>query len=155
MSETVTLSLAKLGDAERIARMSRDLIEVGLGWRWTAARVATQIRCPDTCVVVARTRQRLIGFAIMHFLTVDAHLLLLAVHPSWQRLGIGQRLIEWLEKSARVAGITSIHLEVRASNKNAQTFYRALGYRETTVAPRYYNSRESALRMIHNLRVTP
>lgn len=154
MPENVVLSLAKPADAQQIALMSRDLIESGLGWRWNGTRIIEQIRCPDTCIVAARCQERLIGFAIMHFLEEDAHLLLLAVRPAWQRHGIGRRLIEWLEKSARIAGIATIHLEVRASNKGAQVFYRKLGYHNVKLLPRYYNGREPALLMAHNLRVT-
>lgn len=145
------MSLARLADAKQIALMSRDLIETGLHWKWTPAKIAAQIRCPDTVVVVARSREPLIGFAIMHFLEEHAHLLLLAVAPAYQRSGTGRQLLEWLEKSARVAGIATIHLEVRASNHSARAFYRTLGYRNAQVVPGYYG-RESAVRMIRILR---
>ena len=155
MHQEITLALARFADAQSIAVLSRDLIEVGLGWRWNAVRVATQIQCPDTSVVVARCQQRLIGFAIMHFGQDVAHLLLLAVHPTWQHLGVGRRLIEWLEKSARVAGIARIMLEVRSNNKAAQAFYQKLGYRSIKLLPRYYNGHEAALCMAHDLRAAP
>jgi ribosomal-protein-alanine N-acetyltransferase len=132
--------------------MSRTLIEVGLGWRWTAARVAWQIQSQDTLVLVARTEVSLVGFAIMHFLMEDAHLLLLAVSPPYQRRGVGGRLLAWLEKSARVAGIGRIHLEVRAENQEAQSFYKALGFNQERLIPGYYNGKEAAARMVKNLR---
>jgi ribosomal-protein-alanine N-acetyltransferase len=148
----MNLELAKAADAERIASMSRTLIEVGLGWRWTAARVAWQIQSRDTLVLVARTEVSLIGFAILHFLSEDAHLLLLAVSPPYQRKGVGCRLLAWLEKSARVAGIARIHLEVRAVNHEAQSFYSALGFNRERLIPGYYNGKEAAVRMTKNLR---
>lgn len=160
MAVNVELALARLAEAQQIALMSRDLIEAGLGWRWTPARVTRQIRCPDTNVLVARSlfgrsRGRVIGFAIMHFRMEEAHLLLLAVHPAYRHGGIGRRLVEWQEKVARTAGIPTIHLEVRANNHAARAFYRALGYQEVQLVPRYYDGRESAVRMAHDLRVTP
>jgi ribosomal-protein-alanine N-acetyltransferase len=153
MSKVVKLSLARLADAKQIALMSRDLIEIGLHWKWTPAKIAAQIRCPDTVVVVARAQEPLIGFAIMHFFQEHAHLLLLAVAPSYQRSGTGRELLEWLEKSARVAGITTINLEVRAGNHGARAFYRTLGYWNAQVVPGYYG-RESAVRMARTLRAT-
>jgi ribosomal protein S18 acetylase RimI-like enzyme len=153
MPETLELTLARLTDAEPIALMSRDLIEVGLDWRWTPARVAHCIRCPDTLVVIARARGRLVGFAIMYFGIKDAHLLLLAVDPAQRRAATGRRLLEWLEKSARVAGIATIQLEVRAKNQGARAFYRTLGYREVQLMPLYYDGREAAVRLVRNLRV--
>lgn len=154
MPDKVRLELAKVADANRIATMSRNLIEAGLGWSWTPGRVARQIRCPDTVVLTARTNQCLIGFAIMHFRHEDAYLNLLAVRPPHQNAGIGRRLVRWLEKSAEVAGISTIHLEVRAKNQSARAFYRALGYRDTSLAPGYYRGLEAAIRMAHHIRET-
>jgi ribosomal-protein-alanine N-acetyltransferase len=88
----------------------------------------------------------------MHFLMEDAHLLLLAVSPPYQRRGVGGRLLAWLEKSARVAGIGRIHLEVRAENQEAQSFYKALGFNQERLIPGYYNGKDAAARMVKNLR---
>lgn len=153
-ADDVTLKLARAADAEAIARMSRDLIEQGLGWRWTAAHVARQIRCPDTLVLTARSSDRLLGFAIMHYGFEEAHLLLLAVRPQNRRQGIGRRLVAWLEKSARVAGVATVYLEVRAVNRAARAFYESLGYETVRRLPGYYSGRETALRMAHSLRVS-
>ncbi|MGH6635343.1 MAG: GNAT family N-acetyltransferase [Gammaproteobacteria bacterium] len=153
MNDTVTLRLAKPEDAERIARMSRDLIEEGLGWSWIPDRVKNRIRARETLVLTARAAGPLVGFAIMEFLEEDAHLALLAVSSRYQRCGIGHRLVRWLEKSAEVAGISVIHLEVRAGNLAAHAFYRSLGYREVGLLPRYYGAQEAAIRMMRQLRV--
>ena len=115
--------------------------------------MARQIRCPDTVVLVARHREVLAGFAIMHFLAEDAHLMLLAVHPAYQRGGLGRRLMDWLEKSARVAGIATLHLEVRANNQTARAFYRNLGYQEVRFVPWYYSPLDSAIYLTRELRV--
>jgi GNAT superfamily N-acetyltransferase len=70
-------------------------------------------------------------------------------HP---RYGIGRRLVDWLMESAVIAGMASVHLELRADNEAARRFYRALGFSETVLMPRYYNGREAAMRMIRVLR---
>jgi ribosomal-protein-alanine N-acetyltransferase len=155
MADSIEFQPARSGDAEAIAGMSRDLIEVGLRWQWQPERIIRHIHCPDSVVLVARTGNRLIGFAIMQFFWEHAHLLLLAVRPSYRRLGLGRRLVEWLEKSARTAGIATVYLEVRTHNRGAQGFYRALGYNDLQRVPGYYQGREAALRMAHDLRVTP
>ncbi len=153
MSKTIELRLARPEDARRISVMSRDLVEHGLPWSWGTARVTQQIRCPDTVVLTACSRDHVVGFAIMRFLEESAHLNLLAVDVRYQRLGIGRRLIEWLEKSARVAGTFIISLEVRITNERARTFYRRLGYTELARIPRYYSGREAAMRMSRDLRL--
>ena len=139
MARGLNIELAAVSDALEIATMSRELIEVGLGWSWTPSRVTRSIQCPDTLVLAARL-ERTVGFAIMYFGTSQANLNLLAVAPPHRRTGVGRRLIAWLEKSAIVAGISNVYVEVRATNRGAQTFYGRLGYRRRRVhVPEQYN----------------
>jgi [ribosomal protein S18]-alanine N-acetyltransferase len=167
----ITVRIAEPRDAQAIAMMSRDFIEAGLGWKYDAARVMRAIRDRETLAVVAcesgkasatgnassaASRGALTGFAIMEFGDERAHLVLLAVRPSHRRLGIGQRLLEWLLESARVAGMASVHLELRSNNDAARRFYRAMNFYETVLVPGYYRSgegrKEGALRMLRVLR---
>lgn len=150
--QRVELKLARLRDAQRIAVMSRDLVEFGLPWSWTARRVASHIRSSDSNVLTAWSDNRLVGFAIMQYFAEHAHLNLLGVEPGYRRFGIGRRLIEWLEETARVGGIVTVTLEVRAEQQGPRMFYRALGYKENKYIPGYYSGREAAVRMSHDLR---
>jgi ribosomal-protein-alanine N-acetyltransferase len=76
----------------------------------------------------------------------------MAVRPAGQRRGIARRMTQWLIETAMTAGIASIHLELRAQNKDGFAFYRALGFSETLRLPGYYRGRETAIRMIRVLR---
>ena len=142
-----------MDDAAAIAAMSRRLIEYGLAWSWNEERVERCLRNRDCVVLAARDRRRLIGFAIMEFYAVHAHLNLLAVQPGHQRQGVGRQLLEWLEASARTAGIFKIDLELRAGNDRARAFYEKLGYRSVGRRPAYYDGREDAVRMTHDLTI--
>jgi ribosomal-protein-alanine N-acetyltransferase len=150
----VRLGLAHVDDAPAIAAMSRQLIEHGLAWSWNEDRVARCLRNRDCVVLAARDRRRVIGFAIMEFYAIHAHLNLLAVQPGYQRQRIGRQLLEWLEASARTAGIFKVNLELRANNDGARTFYEKLGYRSGGRKAAYYDGREDALRMTRDLTVT-
>ena len=149
---SIIFELAAEADALGIARMSRDLIETGLGWSWTAARVLRSIRDPEALVLVARESLRVVGFAIMDFGEEAAHLALLAVDPSHRRHGVGRHLFNWLKESALTAGIAVVKLELRAGNLEAQHFYRCLGFEEIGWTVGYYRRRETALRMALRLR---
>jgi ribosomal-protein-alanine N-acetyltransferase len=83
----------------------------------------------------------------MCFGDLHAHLVLLAVQTAQQGRGIGRRLHNWLVESARVAGIESIQLELRADNGAAHSFYQRLGFTETALVPGYYAGRVAARRM--------
>ncbi|HEY8707314.1 MAG TPA: GNAT family N-acetyltransferase [Burkholderiaceae bacterium] len=153
MISDLTLRLASRADAPAIARLSRDRIEQGLGWSWTAPRVLRSILDAQTNVVVAREAARLLGFGIMKYHDDDAHLLLLAVRASSCRRGVGAALVAWLERSASVAGIGQVVLEARISNEAARAFYRHLGYREMQTVPGYYAGREAGVRLAKDLRL--
>jgi [ribosomal protein S18]-alanine N-acetyltransferase len=149
----IALRLAVPRDAHTIAVMSREHIEQGLPWKYDPTRISAAIRKRDTTVLTAVDRTALAGFAMMEFGDERAHLVLLAVRPTHRRRGIGRRLFAWLLESALTAGMESVHLELRAGNEAARRFYRALGFSETIMIPRYYGGSESALRMIRLLRV--
>ena len=143
---------ARTSEAQALAEMSRDLIEVGLGWRYTPPRMAALIGDPETVALVASDASGIQGFAIMQFGDDQAHLTLLCVQPTQQRRGIGRRLNEWLVESARVAGIASIQLELRADNAVALAFYPRLGFTATQLVPDYYGGQFAARRMVLRLR---
>lgn len=149
--EPFELRLATVADAGALAAMSRDLVETGLGWSWKRPRIIAHIRSPESVVLVAMSGRRLVGFAIMRFGDEEAHLDLLAVRPKYRRAGVGRRLVEWLEKSALVAGISVIYLEVREVNPEAQAFYRRLGYCRAARLAGYYQGQESAILMARDL----
>lgn len=148
----MTLRPALATEAGAMAEMSRQLIEAGLGWRYTPQRIAALIRHAETIAVVAQDTAGLQGFAVMQFGDEQAHLVLLCVQPALRQCGIGRRLMDWLLQSARVAGIESIALELRADNAAALAFYRRLGYAETQLVPAYYDGRVPAQRMSLRLR---
>ena len=154
-SSQLSLRLARPADATAVAKMSRDLIEYGLQWRWTPMRVAASIHAPDVNVLVACIDGNIAGFAIMRYGDDDAHLDLLAVAPPYRRAGLGRQLLEWLEKCAIVAGIFKVDLEVRAGNEGAQIFYKRMGYRTLVHLPGYYQGIEAALRMGRDLSCRP
>ena len=151
MSELATLGLARASDAREIAEMSRDLIEQGLTWSWTPARVQHFISGPESSVVVARRERRIAAFAVMHFGDEVAHLNLLAVTPEHRRQGLGRRLMDWLTTTAIEAGVFRINLELRANNTPARIFYEMLGFDQLGVVQGYYQGREAALRMSRRL----
>jgi ribosomal protein S18 acetylase RimI-like enzyme len=131
--------------------MSRDLFENGLRRTWTPSRVAESVRSSDSIAAVARVADRIIGFGIMRYGDDEAHLDLLGVGCAHRGQGLGRRLLDWLEKPALVAGIPAVFLEVRESNPDAQAFYERLGDRQVGRLLRYYQGRESAIRMVRKL----
>lgn len=161
------LRLASQADATGIAALSRERIEQGLRWSWTAPRVLRSLLDRSTNVVVAsgiegdaekdaeKVGTHMLGFGIMKYRDDEAHLLLLAVHAEAGRRGVGSALVQWLERSALVAGIGQVYLEARITNTAARAFYAKLGYREIQTLPGYYQGREACVRLAKDLWLAP
>ena len=151
----IELRLARSSDARSIAVMSRDLIETGLGWSYPPHRIVALLGDRNTVSLVARRGEALAGFGIMSFGEEHAHLVLLAVRPAQRRRATPRRVLEWILESALTAGIGSVHVELRAHNRDAYAFYRAMGFTETLRLAGYYRGRETAIRMLRMLRTAP
>ena len=147
------IRFATAQDAHAIAAMSRDYIEQGLGWSWTMARVRAVISDPCSNAIAIGARSAIIGFGIMQYSELSAHLALLAVHPDCRQRGLGARLIDWLEQPARIAGIERILVEARADNPRAIAFYAKHGYSECGRVVRYYRGLIDAVRLEKRLAV--
>jgi len=151
VDESLILRAAHISEAATIASMSRLLVEHGLTWRWTPARVKKSIKDKETMVLVASIDGVLSGFAIMKFRDAESHLFLLAVASTVQRTGIGAALLAWLEKSCRTAGMRHVRVEVRVKNQEARKFYERSGFRFVGRVAGYYDRREAALVMVKSL----
>lgn len=151
----VTLRPARAADAARIAQLSRTLIEHGLAWRYTPGRVAALLADAETTAVVAALPEQAAqvrGFGVLQLGDTTAHLVLLCVQERLQRSGVGMRLMQWLLRTARVAGMESVRLELRADNAAALAFYGQLGFAESALLAGYYDGAIAARRMVLALR---
>jgi ribosomal protein S18 acetylase RimI-like enzyme len=149
---TITLGPARMGDAPAIAHLSRDLIETDLPWSWTPRRVAGLMRQRESSATLAKDGNRLAGFILAQYGDESVHIALLGVANEYRRQGIGRRLVQWVEDTARVAGLFLVRLEVRAVKRDARFFYASLGYREMDRMEGYYSGIEDAIKLSRDLR---
>jgi [ribosomal protein S18]-alanine N-acetyltransferase len=87
----------------------------------------------------------LLGFAGYWLMADEAHISTIAVHPDWQRRGLGELLLLnmlYLQCEQQASLST---LEVRRSNRVAQALYHKYGYELVGERPRYYKNGEDAL----------
>lgn len=146
------IKLAQTRDAQPIAAISRDHIEQGLGWKYQRAQILDAIRDADTNVITASRESTLAGFAIMTYQGFEAHLVLFAVLPACRRQGAGTQLIQWLIKTAEVAGVQTVTVELRKANFIAYNFYESLGFKQLEPLQNYYRGVEHGERMALDLR---
>ncbi len=89
---------------------------------------------------VAKCGEQVIGYLIFWEVVGEYHLMNLAIHPAWQRRGIGELWLTWLLKTGRERGMISVTLEVRAGNLPALSLYQKLGFCKVGLRKYYYRS---------------
>jgi len=114
---------------------------------WTHGNFADSIRAGYACRTW-RVAGELVGYFVLMAAAGEAHLLNLSIAARHQRSGHGSALLAEAAALARSLGARSVFLEVRPSNRAAQTLYTRFGFRKIAVRKGYYPAnpgREDAL----------
>jgi ribosomal-protein-alanine N-acetyltransferase len=102
----------------------------------------------STSTLVADLGGTMAGFVLgFKHTPFEGRVFWLAVRPAFQNRGIGTRLMLEVLRSFRQIGAMSATLEVRVSNKKAQSLYSILGFRMIGICPAYYVDGEAAIIM--------
>ena len=114
------------------------------------AVAAIQAACPEAAqwapadylnydLRVAVSVDRITGFVVVRTLAPgESEILNVAVAPECRRMGVARALLSGFLNDFSGA----VFLEVRASNRTAQKFYKSLGFQDFLVRPKYYASPE-------------
>ena len=104
------------------------------------------------CLLAEDGSDDVVGFLLARAVADEMEILNLAVVPAQRRRGLARRLVAEALGRGHAQGVTQCWLEVRASNRTALGFYRALGFQEHTRRPNYYrNPVEDAVLCVRRL----
>jgi ribosomal protein S18 acetylase RimI-like enzyme len=119
-------------------------------WRETADGVRHYLERGG--VIVAQAGDEVVG--AVRYEPRDDHVYLgrLAVLPSWQRRGIGRRLIDAVEEWTVLLGLDEVRLSVRLELAENHVLYRRLGYVEDGLGSFTYDPSRNYLKMKKRLR---
>lgn len=84
----------------------------------------------------------LVGFALVMPVLEEAEVLTWGIRPCWRRRGLGRVFFFWVLQRLISQQISSVFLEVRASNLSALSVYNFLGFRCVGKRVGYYPSCE-------------
>lgn len=65
--------------------------------------------------------------------TKELYIYDIAVHPEFQKQGLGKKLMAAIKEEARIRGVGTIFVEAESEDEGAVAFYRALGGEEVVV----------------------
>ena len=119
---------------------------------WKAAVFAESLTYFPETFFVATLGGEVVGFIVGGLEDtgeeIYGHICNLAVALSCRKQGIARRLVEREEQQFVIELATGVQLEVRVSNRDAQQFYKKLGYRPVLRFAGYYANGEDALVMM-------
>lgn len=113
---------------------------------WSENSVTSELRNPLSLWIVAVEGETLAGYVGSQSVMGEADMMNLAVQPEYRRQGIGEKLVSVLITALAQQSVSSLTLEVRASNAPAISLYEKLGFAQVGRRPNYYrNPKEDAL----------
>ena len=84
----------------------------------------------------------IVGYIISKISYPETHILNLTVNSQFRNNGIGGSLVQLIINDARIRNSQDIILEVRSSNKIAQSLYKKLLFKQIGVRKDYYDCNE-------------
>ncbi len=138
----ITIRRMRLEDVPQIA----DLEAACFSLPWPVEAIASELSNPLSLWLVAVEGDLLAGYVGSQSVMGEADMMNLAVTPAYRRMGIAQSLVCSLLDALAAQKVSSLTLEVRASNENAIALYSKLGFSQVGRRPRYYEKpKEDAL----------
>ena len=89
-------------------------------------------------VIIQRQQNKVIGYIIFWRLGEEAQLSNFAIHPDYQRRGVGQAVLSKVLAMLSKLKIKHIVLEVRPSNLAARSLYNKFGFKTMGLKKNYY-----------------
>ncbi|MDP9361024.1 MAG: ribosomal protein S18-alanine N-acetyltransferase [Acidobacteriota bacterium] len=118
---------------------------------WRREFFESEICNPGRFNLVARRDGGIVGYLFAAWIVDEMHINKVAVDERARRQGIAFALMERCTAFGVEHGVTSIWLEVRQSNRDAQEFYRVLDFEAEYIRKGYYPDGEAAVVMTKDL----
>ena len=142
--EPVSIEPMRSTDLDAVTRIDRRCFPSP----WVPTSYLTELSNRAACYLVARQGSALVAYAGEWVIMDEAHITTLAVDPASQGRRIGERLLLALLDEAILRGASHVTLEVRESNRVAQSLYCKYGFYNAAIRKNYYTDNgENALVM--------
>lgn len=113
---------------------------------WSENSIRSELTNPLSLWLVAVDGDTIAGYVGSQSVMGEADMMNVAVAPVYRRQGVAERLVELLVDKLTVNNVSSLTLEVRASNEPAIALYRKMSFVQVGRRPNYYTKpKEDAL----------
>ena len=105
---------------------------------WSRESYVDMLDVDTVRALAVKEGKTLIGYMLYQWWGEEMELHAIAVHPSWQRSGVGRYLLEQLFAEADRVNVHRIFLLVRPSNVAARALYEGFDFHTVGKRKRYY-----------------
>lgn len=134
-----TIEIQKLSTVEELRKLIA-VFSVAFEAEYAVADEYLKTMVDNTAVVVfgAREQEKMVGGLVAFEMTPihgakEFYIYDIAVHPDYQKRGIGKLLMEKLSQEGKVRGVQAMFVEAESEDVGAVAFYRAIGGEEVSV----------------------
>ncbi len=119
---------------------------------WNETMLKEELKNPDSYYFSAEHLGKVIGYGGFKMIFDEIHIMTVSVLEDYRRCGIGTRIMNAVENSARELNAKKIFLDVRESNTCAKMLYDKLGFSTCGVRKKYYSdNNENAIVMTKDI----
>tara|TARA_Y100001968_G_scaffold213506_1_gene196488 strand:- start:29 stop:484 length:456 start_codon:yes stop_codon:yes gene_type:complete len=124
-----------------------DLDQKSLNCIWTRSQWERELTDPQRiCLgIIELETKKLIGLCSAWRVIDELHITFVAVHPMYQRKGIGRFLFSDLIKRTELLQVNHMYLEVKENNEPAKAFYKSMGFKTVGNRSNFYKDGSAAL----------
>jgi len=130
---------ASINDLDRLCEIEMKCFETEAFTKQQIAYLLT-----DSVILVSKVKEEIVGFIIgktyMDEKPATGQILTIDVSPEHRRKGIGQRLLQEIEKTFKDKGVRTCFLEARENNFVALSLYQKFGYKRVGRLENYYGN---------------
>lgn len=114
--------------------------KMSFSFPWAERSFMNEVHKPRSLTKVAVVNDEISGYLCAEYILDEGHILDLAVHPDYRRMGIATALVERILEELKERACRFLYLEVRVSNYLAKRLYQGFGFRIVGTRKRYYVS---------------
>ena len=124
-----------------------DLDQKALNGLWSKSQWEKELTDPKRiCLgIIELETKKLLGLSSARLVIDELQITFIAVHPLYQRKGVGKFLMSDLIKRSKLLKINHIHLEVKDNNESARAFYKMMGFKTVGFRSNFYKDGSDAL----------
>lgn len=120
---------------------------------WPRQVFDMELKSPRSFAGVTRLDGVIVGYIIAWMIYDEIHILNIAVHPDFRRMGIGENMMRYCLDHFFTKGAKHAILEVRRGNVGAKRLYEKLGFTSIGIRRGYYvDTGEDAIVMMLSMK---